>query len=140
MGTPIPPPTDPPPVSPGSACSVCWGSGKPFGDGDTPDQIFLSLSGIDKGPLWHGGLPEPPNGEFVLTQRIGSPCIFDTPIGLIAYNVGFFPTLTAVSILTIGPTYIFNGQDLIVCDTFLLNMITDYYVNGSALITIPEIE
>lgn len=45
MGTPLPP------NEPALACSSCWGPGKPFGNGNTPQVIEVHLVGILGGEL-----------------------------------------------------------------------------------------
>ena len=31
---------------PGNDCVICWGVGKTFGVGSTPDQVFLTWAGL----------------------------------------------------------------------------------------------
>lgn len=63
MGTPLIPPEA------GDACALCWGlPGSEFGAGDTPLQITLSISGVQKGSGWAPFFGEPINGTFLLIQ------------------------------------------------------------------------
>jgi len=46
---------------PGNDCGICWGVGKTFGEGDTPEKVFLTWADL-VGP-WIGA-----NKTFTATQ------------------------------------------------------------------------
>lgn len=46
MGTPLEP------NEPGTACPLCWGPGKPFGDGETPRMMQLKFVSLEPGEYW----------------------------------------------------------------------------------------
>lgn len=60
------------PPSAGSACSVCYGTGKQFGNVVTPDYVSMIIAEIITGTAWQelDGLPA--NGSYKLVQI--SPC------------------------------------------------------------------
>ena len=73
MGTPIPP--ESPPFETGEDCPACFAPGK------TPKFMLVYYIGIQKGPLWHSGLPDPPNGIHV--YEVFAPCmwyLYPTPL------------------------------------------------------------
>lgn len=63
MGTPIDPPYSDEKCS--YSCNVCWGPGKRLGL-VPPKYVYASVEGMEKGYLWHSGLPGPPNGVHEL--------------------------------------------------------------------------
>lgn len=74
MGTPLPP------NEPGDPCTVCFGPGKTFGDGDTPKFIKIRFSDFLPGQLWDPGLDSFLNTEHLIIQD-APPCtwfIIDT--------------------------------------------------------------
>lgn len=140
MGTPIGDPSVPGTADAGASCSNCWGSGKPFGDGDTPDKIKISLSGINKGPNWTSLYGDPLEGEFELEQVGVLPCTFsllDPPIGI---KVEFKASETEVFVENLGISIYFSAVSATACDTFMLNEENDIFTGGSALLLIPEVE
>lgn len=141
MGEIITPPDDEPPfgpVGPGADCVNCWGIGKPFGSDDTPDKIQVKVSGVNKGPNWHGGNIEPPNGTYILNQIIGLPCAYRFAIPLVSLQVVFNVGNTGIIGIDKGIPdnwfFAFGG----ICDTEMDNAENDHFVGGSAVITIPE--
>jgi len=74
MGTPIPPERKPDPVPAGDDCGICWGIGKPLGDGPPPSQVIATFEGVEKGQYWIPGNGEPLDGDYVLTQGENHPC------------------------------------------------------------------
>ncbi len=61
----------PQPYEPGVQCTNCWGTGKAFGDYDTPKRVYATFAG-----LVSQGSPYtcPPNGTWILTQDPIRPC------------------------------------------------------------------
>lgn len=59
MGTPLPP------NEPGQPCALCFGAGQPFGAGDTPKFITLSLEALVPGQFW---IPE--DEQLLLTPHL----------------------------------------------------------------------
>lgn len=139
MGFRIPPPPTPNPVPAGNACTNCWGSGKPFGDGSTPDQIVVSVSGIVHGPNWIPANGEAPEGEFVADQLPGTPCqyLYNPGAGFDIEIKFLVATTTASIFIPFGIIY-FSGV-VGVCETFLENTENDRFTGGSVKITIPKV-
>lgn len=139
MGTPIPIPFIPPPAGQGNDFPLCWGSGKPFGDGDTPDHVFASVSGVNKGSVWFEGAPEPPNGEFVLSQVAGQPGVFRfVGVGIIV-AVGWRVLESSFVITQFLPQFSFVGDTFEACPIVFVNHIDDVFVGGTAAITVPRV-
>lgn len=139
---PPPPPIIPPdlpPVPAGDACTVCWGDGKPFGVGETPESVTVVIQNIEKGPGWMAGDGEPPNGTFLLTQNVGVACRFDFEDGsfvmqyLSLVGFGAFVVINKPNTIT---SFLDTG---IACQTFFVNTITGKFINGTATIFIPPI-
>ena len=137
MGTRIPLPVPDPPVPPGDPCVNCWGSGKPFGDVDTPSILTVTFSGVEKGLGWVPGDPEPIDGAFLVTQNIISPCRFDFDDGVTTVQVDFGIGNTEVLAGDVGAGIeLFNGSGL-PCVQLINNSLTGRYINGIAAILIP---
>lgn len=138
MGTIIPPPAGPPPPQPpGLACVNCWGPGKPFGDGDTPEVIFVSISGVEKGPTWDPGDGEPVNGDFIVPQfMVGCAYVlFDPDFRVqVLYDVGD----TNIGVINEMGKNGFTAHVATPCVTVADNENLGDFVNGSMVITIPE--
>ena len=132
MGTIIPDPPKEPPPDVGDACALCFGPGKPLGPGATPKWIFVSLSGINKGPDWETGNRLPLNGDFELQQDSGDHCLYRLDIDDVSLGVWFKSPGVIVFVSQFGPGDIFQGLGENPCDTFVLNTITDFYIGGSA--------
>ncbi|MBA7691551.1 hypothetical protein ES703_100096 [subsurface metagenome] len=65
------------PVVPGEKGVDCPGCTPDFwAPGQTPKYVMVMFTRITKGLVWQPGDPEPPNGEFVLTQVPGVPCLW----------------------------------------------------------------
>ena len=62
------------PPSAGSACSVCYGTGKPFGNVATPDYVSIVVQDIIIGTAWQLNDGDPANGSYKLEQI--SPCVW----------------------------------------------------------------
>lgn len=125
-------------VAAGDACSVCWGAGKPFGDGDTPESIVLNFSGINKGPSWSTGDPEPLSGEIELPQNPSVPCNFSDLIGTVGYEFTFLAGTTALSVDD-GGTDLFVALVVGACSITLFNELTTMFVGGTCQVFIPEV-
>lgn len=119
-------------------CANCWGPGKTFGDVPTPGTVLATVYGIEKGTNWIGGDPEPPNGEYTLTQNLANPCRFDWSDGtwLIhwwAYTVGG----SLFTIELIGIEFAFECTRAQNCRTYFTNELDDIppskYYAGAAL-------
>jgi len=138
MGTPIPDPPIVPPVVPGVDCSVCWGVGKEFGVGDTPESINVTFSGINKTPVWIPASGEPLEGTFTLDQVVGLPCRFNTTVG------GFFMQVTFESVYTVVFAYDalitphFFAGDGGLCSLAIYSNLNAQFTGGSAVIVLPE--
>lgn len=134
---PEPPPLDPVPA--GDSCTVCWGNGKPFGVGETPDTVVVVIAGVEKGPGWMAGDGEPPNGTFDLEQLGGFPCRFifqdDDRIVQIIFGpaAGVFQVINKPIFLQ---SFFAIGSE---CQTFFTNTVTNEFVGGTATIYIPPI-
>lgn len=127
------------PVPAGDPCTVCWGTGKPFGSGQTPETINVVIENVEKGPGWIPDFGEPPNGAFRLSQIGGFPCRYVDADGI--YNLIFTlgPDNASFSVFHIPgfvPSFDASGVE---CQTVFLNIITDEFVNGTATIFIPPI-
>lgn len=140
MGTPVPPPIVPDPVGAGDDYIECWGIGKPFGDDDTPGQVTASVSGINKGPAWFSGDGEPQNGVFTLTQSIILPNVFNMFTATHGFSLAFSTPISSFVIFNIALAFQFLNEVGFPCPILFQNQITDKFVGGSVLITIPEVE
>lgn len=139
MGIIIHPPDVPPPVGVGVGCSNCWGVGKTFGDGDTPDSITAIFSGVQQAPGWVPTDGPGIDGIFVLDQVGGQPCLyrFSGPDYLIEIQFGAFETnVNAIWQAIITP---FVCTDNTACEVFCPNQQTTPFKEGSCMIIIPEI-
>ena len=55
---------------PGVNCPVCWGLGKTFGIGNTPEKVYITWTNLPGG--WAAG-----NKIFIAIQRFGFSCFWD---------------------------------------------------------------
>lgn len=62
------------PPSAGSACSICFGTDKPFGNAATPDYMSATIADIILGTTWIEDDGLVANGSYKLTQL--SPCVW----------------------------------------------------------------
>ncbi len=139
MGTPIPPPIIVPPADPGGACGNCWGVGKIFGDGDTPDEIWLNFSGINKGPNWVIADGDPIEGLFQLLQVMIAPCSYlATEIDWLI-DCTFESDDTTVGVLAATGPIVFQAFGNEACEVFVENKTDDHFTGGSCLLIIPEV-
>lgn len=127
-------------VNAGSSCSVCWGQGKTFGAGETPESIFVTFEGIEQGPEWIPFDGDPVDGEFEVPQVGGNPC---------RYQLGAFPSLVAIVEFKSDGTLVVGGSDgstdsfvrdsPVICGSVFGNEITRRFKNGTATIRIPGV-
>lgn len=139
MGTRIDPPEKPPPRNVGTTCANCWGPGAPFGDDWTPDSIRISFSGINKNIDWEPWMLLPHNEEVELAQDGFAPCQFEFVDDDFIITCIFHLTWTEVILLGIDGGFQFLSPSSSPCSEFVFNERNIRYVNGSALITIPEL-
>jgi len=138
MGEPIPPPPFVPPTNAGFPCAVCWGTGKPFGDGETPDEIVIVVSGISKGPNWVPGDGEPIEGTFTIPQFTA--CDYRDPFfPLGGFRIAFLVENTSVLWRFDEITAYFAGVTANPCETIVSSVLVDHFQGGTARIYIPEI-
>jgi len=87
MGTPLPRNVL------GNPCSVCWGVGKPFGEGETPKVLCMKLIGIKPGDDW-----DQDHEQLLLTphflEQIITPCDWDIDDGIFRWRWAFSATHT----------------------------------------------
>ena len=140
MGTRVPVPVEPPPVAAGSACPVCWGSGKQFGDGDTPDQIIASISGVVYVGHKPALFPDFPNGIWTLTQIVGSSCSFRNITPDYAMLVRWDSDRSTFLIFESVEGFIMNIVEMVTCVTEFFNDDFGPTFFGSVFITIPEVD
>ncbi len=110
------------PPSVGSACSVCYGTGRAFGNITTPDSIVCKVSGIQKGDAWAEPFGEPANGTYKLLQV--SPCTFTFASGLVVFAWRWIDGVTEV-LLVFGASPHFVKDDTTVCAKIVDNGLTD---------------
>lgn len=140
MGTPIPPPFEPPPVPGGDACAICWGAGKPFGADGTPDSVSVNFSGINKGDSWSPGDGEPIEGLFEIPQSILSACFYlfqDAEWTITVFFDSDHTDITAES--AIGKIH-FETPNAAICAIAAINERDAEFIGGSAIIYIPGVE
>lgn len=138
MGTEIPGPVVTGDVPRGNACVVCWGPGKPFGDGDTPSIIIVRISGVNKADDWVPADGEPINGEFEIPQSFIISCLYELQVGFGRVAVLFRPGDTDVSAENDQGRFPFAGQSVDPCGTEISNDVVSGFTSGTAFITIPE--
>lgn len=140
MGIPIDPPIIVPPAGSGDNCLNCWGTGKIFGDGDTPDEIWLEFSGIQKGPNWVPADGEAIDGLFQLLQVPFSPCAYLASEIDWLIDCTFENNDTTVGVLAATGPIVFQAFSNEKCEVFVSNKTDDHFTSGSCLIIIPEVE
>lgn len=139
MGTLIPPPTIPDPVPPGDPCDFCWGPGKPFGL-VTPEELIITVTGIEKGPNWMPIDGDPPNGVFILSQPFPAvPCFFISPFVDPRIGIFFDVASTGVDGEVSSGEMFFEALPAVPCLTVIENELDDHFTGGTATITIPPV-
>lgn len=139
MGTPIPIPfPPPPPADPADPCTTCWGVGKPFGSGDTPDEFEVKFSGQIPGPAeFLNNGPNAPNGTWTVIQSIASACTYRSSIPGVTISVNF--GVNATTVTAVGPAgSIFLGSQPPTCSTLILGF-AFFGSTGSAKLLIPGV-
>ncbi|KKL95120.1 hypothetical protein LCGC14_1857800 [marine sediment metagenome] len=91
MGTPLPPNQS------GNDCTVCWGTGKPFGDGPTPTVIQLRLTSLLPGEFEDLADFQNLLVTHWLTQQV-DPCRFEITDRGFLWFVEWAPTATLVAV------------------------------------------
>ena len=126
-------------VAAGDPCSICWGTGKPFGDGDTPESITVNFSGINKGSTWSSGNGDPISGDFIIPQVVGIACQFVGTVGDDEISILFDSVFTLVNVIRSGSVNQFTGISNGACGTFVFNTESNPFTGGSCRIFIPEV-
>lgn len=140
MGTRYPPPEIPPDVPAGTDCGNCWGVGKPFGDGDTPSTITATFSGINEADDWVPANGPGIDGEFILTQVGGQPCLFRFLDADYLIECTFFAAMTIISVIWQTIITPFVGITNEPCDIWLYNDQVNAFVDGTCQIAIPGVD
>jgi len=102
MGTPLPPN----PI--GSNCINCWGTGKPFGAGPTPEIVTITLFDLQEGDFWNdvvGAEAQVPTQLF----QTDTPCRWHADSATIDWELRLFATDTSIFIvdkITAKPIFI----------------------------------
>ena len=142
MGIKIPPPwiypPPPDPVPPGDPCTNCWGTGKTFGDGDTPSKIQVTFAGIRKGPNWTSGCQDPFAGTLDVEQYPGG-CSFSGWFAGFIFELQWSPVATYILLIDSDSNRHFEHNFYEACSLFVPNDLDDIYSGGSALIVLPEV-
>lgn len=139
VGIRIPPPLIVIPPGAGDPCAFCWGPGKTFGDGDTPDQITVDVSGINKGPNWVPGDGEPPNSLYVLDQAgFGLPCAYQWFEPGLSVAIEFAAAVTTAVIMVNGAVFALAGTSNEACDIWIASNVDDHFTSGSLLMFVEE--
>jgi len=138
MGTRIPPPIIVPAVAAGDACVICWGIGKPFGDGFTPIQIQASYSGINKGPNWIAPNGKPFDGVYMLDQNGTFPCLYELTDGNFFMSIEFRADDVLAFVFDNLHVDHFRGTSENKCEIEIFNEENDRFTGGSVFLEIPE--
>ena len=139
MGTRIPRRPTVDPVVAGNACSNCWGVGKPFGIGDTPEFVFLTFSGVNKGPNWILADGDPIDGDFLMTQDAIFPCVYFGSDADFLLDLEFKIADTEIGVLAATGPIAFQAFGNDPCELFVENKNDDHFTGGSVVITLPAI-
>ena len=118
---------------PPKECPLCHDAG------ETPDEIFVGLSGIQRGPLALPGDPPPPNGVFLINAMV--PCHWAATIDDNDFNLGLdAPNSNLVIDRPGGPSY-FRGLTAGPCQSWFANIqqnpAVDKYYGGWATLSNP---
>lgn len=139
---PPPPPVIPPdlpPVPAGDACNTCWGNGKPFGVGETPESITVVIQDVKKGPDWMAADGEPPDGTFELSQLSEFPCFFQgitaSLVMTLLWDIGG-SAMGVVNLPSGTPSFFGFGVE---CKTVFNNSLNAEFTNGTVTVFIPTI-
>lgn len=140
MSNVIPVKIPPTPVPAGDLCSLGWNETSNFGRGPTPSEVEVEFSQIQKGPNWVPADGEPLNLLFSVPQFATAPCLFLLPIGGVgSVSVQIGATTASMALLTPNGTPSFLGfgigQDALVVS----NELSDHFVGGVCVVTLPEV-
>lgn len=138
MGTRVPPKIVVPPVAAGDACLICWGVGKPFGDGFTPIQIQATFSGINKGPNWTAPNGDPFDGVFMLDQNGTFPCLYELTDGIFFMSVEFRADDVLAFVFDNLLVRHFRGTSATECSLAVVSDEDNFFTGGSVVFDIPE--
>jgi len=94
-------------------CPAC------FAAGETPEKIFLCLSGILQGALWGPADPPPMNGIWELTAD--GPCSWVDNIVGITIDFDPSPGATRLAVLDTAPNFHFTYNQAPVCQIWFPN-------------------
>lgn len=128
-----------PPIRAGALCSFCWGPDKAFGDVETPDRIWVHISGLGKSVDWTPDLGEPISGKFLLDQDPAVACNFSRVYGKYEIRIMIYPGLVASMIIYNGITNQWVIGTFVICATTLTGGAQFGFENGLITITIPVI-
>jgi len=113
VGTPLKP------NEPGNNCTVCWGSGKPFGNGPTPTVIQLRLTSLLPGEY----ADDADFDNLLVThylEQTGLPCTFNIIDGNLSWTVAWNSTNTYIGVYDFGTLRpVFQGYIDEVCEVDL---------------------
>lgn len=138
MPTRITKPDDLPDVPAGVACVNCWGFGKPFGSGSTPESIELTVEGVVPGPLWVPGNGSLPDGTYTLDQLGGAPCFYEAnPLLMVSLFVRFNADNTFIELYSTTFVLAFQSLGGSPCSTVRSNQLDDFFMGGTVTIRIP---
>lgn len=108
----------------GAACANCWGSGKTFGDIDTPKRITITGSGF-------AGACAPCNDTFIAEQDVFAPCLWKFNNGTVLGSWTAGPLATLFQLEMVGGPVCYNqtGAKCAIVSTF-----------GGATVTIDPVQ
>ena len=86
---------------PGNACTICWGSSKPFGNGPTPHIVQMRLTSMLPGDNYTPELEQLLLTTHYLKQTL-EPCIWEIRDGSFLWRYLLFPTLSQCEVFS-GP-------------------------------------
>ncbi len=121
-------PSPPPPIN----CVGC------FPDG-TPDTIWFSLQGMQRGDLWLPGDPNPPNGNVAM--RINAPCNWTCDVGGCRFTYQVTRATTKFTAQILGGPIFFFAQIGNTCAFWAVNTLNNPAVSklyGGWVTAVPE--
>jgi len=139
MGTEIPDPPVIPPVAPGTACPLCWGSNNYFGPGETPSSLMIRFSGIEKGPNWNISDGEPPNRDYIVVQSSLYPCQFVLGSIDVVINLTYGHVQSSLALETPSGVFAFVQNHAYICAEIFYNQYVNQFQGGTGLVMPPDI-
>lgn len=121
--------TDPIGYEYGNNCLACWAPGL------TPKNLVVDIEGVTRGALWAPGMPDPPNGRYLLTQGV-IPCqwLFDVAGTVGSYHTGI-PGSQLLLYWFAVPMFLGNsGNSCVFSFTNTLTCPTNEYCGGRAIV------